>query len=354
MEVIMKNARKTFCVLILTICFVLAVASCSRSTVEPYIYVALGDSVSSGYGLSDLSQGHTALFFEMIRNEGVADEYINWAENGMTTTMLLEFLNNLSRNDMTSMWYASVVTLNIGGNNILTPFIEYISDLQIVSGAGNVRTGAGRILSGAWGVLYEIIVGIESVVSDTDESNFNVGGVVRGIGDMLTGFGRLIIGAGEVIVGTPGAVATWRGSLSPELEAMFDKGVNTFEREFNDIIEWLEINAPNATILVNTIYNPIPQDILLISVPISTWANELIETMNDVIIAESRNNRFLVTDLYSRFTNQADLMNVNLNPFEGSLSLDIIHPNARGHSLIAQMNYDTFIQQSKNIVERMR
>ena len=207
--------------------------------------------------------------------------------------------------------------------------------------------GAGEIFSGTWVLLHQILSGIESAVSDSEETSFSVGGAVSGLKDMLLGLGRSIIGTRDIISGTSNVVSTWKGSFSPELEEMLEEGVKAFSVEFKEIIKWLEKNAPNATIIVNTIYNPIPQDVLWVSLPISHWANGFIGSMNHIIVEESMAKGFLVTDIHSQFTNRPNLMRLNLNPFVGSFSFDILHPNIKGHRLIAELNYATFKQNTQ-------
>ena len=311
----------------------------------PHIYIALGDSVSSGYGLTGypaLPEGnYPSLFFERLEYDGFVDEYHNMATSGFTTTMLLGMLNNISNDELMFFQNARVVSLNIGGNNILIPFREYLSDLQLASGTDTVRTGAEGALSGAWGVMHEIISGAGSVLSDSEETNFNVGGVIKGLGDILSGFREIIRDSRDTIAEFTDVV---RGSPSEELEAIMEASMQIFSEDFSEIITWLKTNAPNATIIVNTIYNPIPPEILRVSVPISNWADALIEFLNKTIIEESKSKGFLVADIYLNLSNRSDLMNINLNPFARTLSFDIVHPNTEGHSLIAQLNYETLSQ----------
>ena len=242
----------------------------------PRVYIALGDSVSSGYGLEgylNAPEGrHSTLFFEMLQEGDYADEYTNMARSGFTTSMLLEKLEGLEDEELALFQNAHLITLNIGGNNILTPFLEYLSDLQLISGL----------------------------------------------------------------------ISAWRGFQSPELEAMLEEGVETFAREFHEILTWLETNAPHATVIVNTIYNPIPPEILIVSLPISNWANALIGAMNDQIWAASETRGYFVADLHAHFTDRVELMQFNVNPLEGPLSLDIIHPSTEGHVLIAELHYAVF------------
>ena len=139
----------------LLICFlsVMILVSCSSESTAPRTYIALGDSVSSGYGLIGYLQypkgRHTTVLFEKLQYGNHVDEYVNMATSGFTTTMLLEFLHNLDNETLKYFQNAHVITLNIGGNNILTPFLEYLSAMQIISGVDNVRTSTGITLTGA-------------------------------------------------------------------------------------------------------------------------------------------------------------------------------------------------------------
>ena len=97
------------------------------------------------------------------------------------------------------------------------------------------------------------------------------------------------------------------------------------------------------------IFNPTPQDILSISVPVSDWANTLVKSMNSTKKSESLVKNFLVTDVYSQFLNKLNLMSFNLNPLSGSLSLDLVHQNAAGHRLIADMNYVNYNEKLQKV-----
>ncbi|MCL1997582.1 MAG: SGNH/GDSL hydrolase family protein [Turicibacter sp.] len=318
-----------------------------------HIYIALGDSVSSGYGFEDNPENrHTYLFFEKLQQAGYADEYYNFATSGFTTADVLEMLNDMDNEEIRLFRRASVITLNIGGNNVLTPFLGYLSELQAVSGGENVATGAGQTLSGAWGVMYEIIAGVNEIVETEGGGfdfgriigSFNVDNIVGGFGDMLSGLGGILFGTAEIVAGSRDIFSIWTGSLSPELEALLDEGVENFAQEFGEIITWLERNAPRATIIVNTIYNPIPQEILRISVPMATWSNELLADMNQVIIEES-SGRFLVADVNNYLSGRLDLVRFNLNPFTAALSFDLVHPNEEGHLLIADVGWRVLVEE---------
>lgn len=344
-----KYAKMAFIAILVVVAIgatILIVRAVSRPST--HIYIALGDSVASGYGLigyvGEPEGRYTSLFFEKLELLGDITEYHNFATSGYTTTDVLEFLHGLDSDEVRLFRNAGVITLNIGGNNILTPFLAYLADLQIVAGGSNIAAGASQTLSGAWGVIYELITGAGSIFSDGD-TNISVGGIVGGLGDVLSGLGGMIFGVGEIVGGSPNVISTWRGSLSPELEEMFDEGVQTFRYEFREIILWLETNAPNATIIVNTVHNPIPQEILIVSVPIHSWAYVFISYINQIIVEESEHRGFLVADINYYLSERLDLTSFNLNPLTGTVSFDLVHPNADGHRIIAELNYSTFIKE---------
>jgi len=307
-------------------------------------YIAIGDSVSSGYGLpgyiGEPEGRHTNLLFEKLEQAGYVDEYYNFATSGFTTTDLLNQLNNKSRSEKRLFRDARVVTINIGGNNILTPFLAYLEDLQSVAGFENLEVGVERTLSGAWGIIYEVAL----TIVDEDATSPDAEGLRAGLEAILTGIGTMIIGLGEIVIGSPEAINIWRGALPPELEAMFAEGVQTFNEELEEIISWLESNAPNATIIINTVHNPIPQEIMMISVPISNWSYALITYMNQTTLEKSQQRGFLVTDVNAYLSQRLYLTSFNINPLVGPLSLDLVHPNEEGHRLIAELNYDTFMR----------
>ena len=314
------------------------------------IYIAIGDSVASGYGLplneEDIPEGrYTALFFEKLKSDGHVKKYHNMAQNGFTTTDVLDMLNSLDKKELKLFRKACVVTLNIGGNNILMPYLAYLSDLKVTTGSDQIKSGAGDIASGGIEVWDETVSGVKSVFSDTLDTGVNLRRISSGLRNIASGLGDVLVGAYEAVVGVPQAVSTIGGSLTPELEAKLEEGVQIFSDEFRDIIAWIESNAPHATIIVNTVFNPIPHDILTISVPMSEWVDSLVVSMNTNIHEESRSKGFLVADIHYHISNNLRLMSFNLNPFSGSLSLDFVHPNAEGHKLIAEFVYEIFNQE---------
>jgi len=338
-----KNNINTKIVVVLAIFFVFILAIILSVNQSASIYIALGDSVSSGYGVLSETR-YTSLLFEKIKKDGYVDEYYNMAQNGFTTSDLLNMLNNLDKKELRKFRKAKLITVNIGGNNLLMPFIEYMSDTRAGRGVENVRAGGSDIGEGTKKLLYEVSTSVRSVVSDSLDASFNAKGAWEGLKQIGSGLWTGIRGTTNVIGGASDAVSVWQGSLPPELESILEQNIENFHIEFREIIFWIEKNAPNATIVINTIFNPIPQDFLRTNIPMSEWVDILILTMNLLILQESEMSGFLVADIYPHISGQTHLSRFNLNPLSGRLTLDMVHPNIAGHRIIADINYDALKQ----------
>jgi len=303
----------------------------------PRYYISLGDSISSGYGLPgyyhDPEGSYPSLLFGMLYAENYVDNHINLSQSGFTTSTLLELLHSKDAYDLVPFYHAKVVTINIGGNNILTPFIDYLYELRLVAGAEDIASGAGDVWSGMSGA-WSFVRGALSGGNEYAEIRPNVDEVLSGLQDML-------YGTADIVLGSPAAAAPFLGIFSPELENMLHEGTVAFYYEFTEIINWVMSAAPNATVIVSTIYNPIPPQLLIIPLSLSQWATELISAMNYVITSLDNTMGYIVVDVYPYLSNRLDLMAFNLNPFGSSISFDIIHPNAYGHRLIADMKFAT-------------
>ena len=330
-------------------------------TEEPLFYIALGDSVSAGYGVRLLDEIHTSIFFEMLKNERYANEYINMAVNGFTTSALLSLLTSADEHEVSNFQNASVITLNIGGNNILFPFIEYLPDTEeidrIITEAMDFVIEAEELLRSITNFMTEsqdTITAVTDIASDivdiTDNMRFSdifrlieiiqsasaVLGDAIDVFDTVSGFESAVVdilgrAANLELLST---ISLLLGTFPPELEAELEREIHVFSDDFAEIIKWLEDNAPNAAIIVNTVYNPIPAHLFGMPLNLSNRASMFVQAINEIIYEGSSGGRYIVSDIYSILSNRLDMMNV---------SFDIIHPNPVGHSLIAQLNYDDFL-----------
>ena len=324
-------------------------------------YIALGDSVSAGYGIHSPVYRHSDIFFEMLYQSGFANEYVNMAVDGLTTTALLRRLNNMPPDYLEKFQNAAVITLNIGGNNILLPFLEHLPDADDIT---DMFTEAMDFIEEAQELINEFMIFFEESQDTITEvldfandimgvvNNFSIGDVMRlrefinrasvldDAAAVFEGFTAFEAEAMDIFTRASdmeilSALSVLTGNFPPQLEAALQNGVQTFASDFTEIITWLENNAPDALIIVNTVYNPIPQNIPGISLEISNHSQRLIRQINQTIHRQSADGTFVVSDIYSILSDELELMNFNL---------DFVHPNPAGHNLIAQWNFEDFLR----------
>jgi lysophospholipase L1-like esterase len=336
-----------------------------RPAYEPrMVYVALGDSVSEGFGLWEAAGRHTTLFFERLRDEGVVNEYLNLAVSGHTTGDLLGLLGGLGRSERESLRYAQVVSLNIGGNNLLAPLWAYLPNAGEVQG---IFDETMALVSEGWELVLELLDFIdeasdviEDVLDVANElvyfaDNFGIFDIFR-VNSVLASATPAVDGATEIFgefnalqtavsgllersgeLAVVDLFALIRGNFSAELEADFQAALRLFEYEFVQILDWLTENAPRATIIVNTVYNPIPLQFMGFPVNFAHEARRFVHELNHIIYVESSARELVVSDVYAALSGRLDLM---------IASVDIIHPNPAGHEIIANLAFDDLVERS--------
>jgi Lysophospholipase L1 and related esterases len=230
---------KNILLIIILLSLLFSLISCDLLVPQPKYYIALGDSIPSGYGLEFSEESYPAVFYNLIKDNdytNYVDEYFNMAVSGYTTTNLLEMFDNMDREQLSYIKNARIITLNIGGNNVLVPFLEYLNDLKVKSGAENIKTGAGDILTETEELLYVIIAEAEKVSSESDKTKTGFDDFILKLREiassLLDGILKTIDGAWNILLGTPEAVSTFSGSFTPELTEKLDNGIKTFSNEF--------------------------------------------------------------------------------------------------------------------------
>ena len=250
---------------------------------ESLRYTALGDSVPAGYA-PDPAPGnripsYVDVFTNMLEETGFIVDKVNIAVDGQTSTGLLTSLLAQGA-DLSGLRDADLVTINIGGNNVLGPTISIISEIAASVGISDFMTATTmQLLS---------LVGALSTFTPSDLQ-----------------------------------------------KAALQAGVDAFASDFPDIIGLVREIAPNALIMVSSIYNPVPGELAVFHNLAATY----IPAMNDIIMS---GNGYTVVDVYSAFLaapQGVSYTNVNLSPTAPSVD---IHPNAAGHELIAKLHYAVF------------
>ena len=231
--------KKRIIAIVFIISFVFSIPLSSVYAQKPLKGVALGDSVPAFYGVEE-QDGYVAQLVELLKAEKIETEFVNLAVNGLSTQTLLEQLTEADI--LAELENADIITLNIGGNNVLIPFAEIVLD----------ELKALKI---------------------TDITKASPVVLMAFMGKKLT---------------------------EKQIESLMEN-IEMFEEEFPEIIEILNTVAPNAEIFVNTVYNPIPAIL-----GIYAASEILIPYMNEFIIKNSEELGYIVVDIYSIYKDSAD------------------------------------------------
>ena len=275
-------------------------------TVTPPKYVALGDSISFGMSANS-NAGYTTMFSNHLKSLQQYSNlgFVNVSQPGYTTSNLLQQINNPSVQAELSK--ANIITISIGGNNLLTPFIGTIAT------AFSVNPNSPTFLND----LTAKIVGNPA--------------------------------AAQVILGR---LKDPSDPLAQGLNAGLQNGVAKFASEWPVIIATIRNLSPSSKIYVNTLYNPFPT-----SDPLYNQYNTIISSINYGINTLSATLKYNVVDvatIFSSYTGSVPPVNFSFvnatvaagiyaqNPtsLQGQAALKSIptfldpHPNDIGHQLI--------------------
>jgi lysophospholipase L1-like esterase len=248
----------------------------------PVKYAALGDSVPAGDALPSPEDGnYAALLSAAMTQVGYEVNFHNVSVSGQATAGLLAELTTPGSRTMAAVAGADIVTVNIGGNNVLYPMIGFFN--EFMSGLGITDIAAANPMQ---------------------------------------------------LAGLVGALAGY--TLTAEQIGILEAGVAGFAADFPQIIAAVRALAPGSVVIVSTIFNPIPAELAMYD------AAELIVGALNEIITAGDGIFYIVADTYAAFSAAgAPVTNVNINPLAnplaGAVSFDI-HPNAAGHALMAEIH----------------
>ena len=138
---------------------------------EPKNYkcLVLGDSISTGYGLEDINESYANQMIAKIREECISKKdgitIKNEAVNGMQSKELLEAIRN---GKIEIEEDTDIITLSIGGNDILRPFKSILADIK------NYLNKNNNLIEGFIKVKDKLIKNTDIIKSAKDfSSNFN-------------------------------------------------------------------------------------------------------------------------------------------------------------------------------------
>ncbi|ODA40804.1 GDSL-type esterase/lipase family protein [Desulfosporosinus sp. BG] len=237
--------------------------------------VSLGDSIGYGLGAS-AGQGYSELFYSYLqsRPELAGIRLYNLSQPGAQSCDLLDQLKSdgILKGHLGN---ARVVTVSIGGNNLLEPVIWCVATAYHLDPADPKLDDK-----------------LEKAI-ETDKNQNNT---------------------------------LLRVALSETLETELNAGVTKFKENWPKVAELLKTQAPKSQIYVLTVYNPFPQDDLLFSL-----FDPYVQQINSTIKA---GDGYTTADIYTCFLEESAQKPLNFDLFQDQIDP---HPTQQGHKMISQI-----------------
>ena len=239
--------------------------------------MALGDSIAAGYGLADGESSYVDLI-----SEDLGARTTNLAVSGMTSTELLQMLSSGEHDEVISK--ADIITISIGSNDLLKPFISRVTKAFGIENAEDINNNVISELTKKYKndpfLLIPVIAELNSQIVENEE---------------LYGICKKF----EVKI-------------------------------FPQIISQIKVKNPDAQIIVNNIYNPYYNVSIYGLFDLGRIADSYINKIN---MAFSDSSKYEYVDIYKIFKENG-LTNSHID----FLSLDTLsfdpHPNKDGHMMI--------------------
>ena len=281
--------RKRILSTLLALCLALSLlpASALAAGGEQKSYVALGDSITTGYGLDEAQS-----FAEQIAEQEGYTLNGSLARDGATSTDLLEVVRSEANAD--TLKNADLITITIGGNDLMNALYAYLAEEY------NNKQNSDTPITAA-DVKASLAGEEEAVVEQTTMLGF----AISNISDFQS-------------------------------SSIANSAYATLWDKFIEIIGTIRSINENAQLIVVNQYNPyshlttgIPG--LNLSSVISAF-DSAVQVLNEAISSGETIAGYTVADVYTKFKEaESNPCNASVSP---SINLDF-HPNAAGHSLIA-------------------
>ena len=281
--------RKRILSTLLALCLALSLlpASALAAGGEQKSYVALGDSITTGYGLTENETGFAR---QVADSNGYT--LTNLAQDGATSTDLLEVVKSEANAD--TLKNADLITVTIGGNDLMNALYAYLAEEYNNKQNSDTPTTAADVkasLAGEEGAVVKQITMLVFAISN---------------------------------------ISDFQSSL------IANSAYDTLWDKFIEIIGTIRSINENAQLIVVNQYNPYSRlttgtSGLDLSSVISAF-DSAVQALNEGISLGEAIAGYTVADVYTEFEQaENNPCNASVSP---SINLDF-HPNATGHGLIA-------------------
>ena len=279
---------KKFISLMLAFVFVFAAVPTSANDLS-YDYIALGDSIARGYGLSNPKTASYPAQFAAKKSL----THINYGVDGMTADELLAALQN----DEYDLGGAKVITVSIGSNNLLDMLIGAIAEE----------------------------CGIDETMTDD-------------VPQAISNYAKALIDKGYTDI-----LANHYKNLKAELQNNLEIYAEC-DRVKNDLIPAIaaEIREqnPDAQLIFTNIYNPYKGMDVIVPLSDNGTATEPIGPLfqpyvNRINSGFESTDDYIVCDIATVFSGRTDYVNAHLDLRDTARFSYDPHPTFRGHTAIA-------------------
>lgn len=301
----MKKIKKIPSIVItLIILYELIAPIVFAATTNPQKYLALGDSIAYGYGLSNINSQSYAQIVRAKSNISQND-FSNLAVSGMTCK---EFYTKIQTIQYTqAIKSADIITISIGSNELL-----------------GIATSAISTVTGIPQKDPDFVKKVQQVFVEA------------------SGLKKLTL-----------AYKLYSYFTSNETKTTIEKNIASYNENWSKSVTYIKKTNPNATIIATEFYNPY-YEIGLSSYDLGSFVDEYICKMNDILKTSSQSETiYKIAKIYDDFnTTNPRITNVNIDFGDFSKINVDPHPNKDGHSIIASRVLDilkTSTVEKKNI-----
>lgn len=303
------NKKKRICSIFMLLCLLFLSVAGSLQTIyakkssQPAGYTAFGDSIAAGYSLDGYAPDQTnapAGSYQSLTAAFLKTQSHNYAVTGNTSDDCISLLHSgKADKDLAD---ADIITLSIGSNDLLLPFIQIVMD-YFTSG---VQTQDPAVTDPA---AADPAVIDPAIIEEQIKNGFSI--------------------PPSAIAKLPEYLQKCEGLLNQLSDhATLHAQAAAFADKFAAILSILHEKAPEAEIYVTNIYNPfafIPK--------IGELADLYIQEINQAFSANAPD--YTLIDVYTPFHSQ-QLTNVQIDLTGNKIRLDP-HPSPEGHAVISNL-----------------
>ena len=258
-------------------------------------YLATGDSIAYGYGLSDIA---TKSYPQIVRSKlGVStSNFKNLAVSGMTCK---EYYSAIQTSEYKNgIQNADLLTVSIGSNEMLS----------LITGA----------LSEATGIPANDPAFLEKV--------------------------KQVFTDAPLTQKYAMATAIYNFFTSQETKIKLNESLKTYEEYWDKSVKYIKSINKDIDIIATEFYNPY-YEVQIATFDLSSFIDEWIVKMNNVLNSRSNNETdYKIAKIYNAFnTTNPRLTNVDINLSLADVKVELDpHPNVAGHEMIASKVMDAY------------